>query len=383
MKVLILGIDGYIGWPLAWHLNARGYEVYGIDDKSRRAMVHFEKSISATDILSFKKRQEILWANNMEASLIGVEDIMVDDLRTLNPDAIVHLAEMPSAPFSMADRTNCDHTIKDNVVGTAHLLWRIKEACPNAHLVKLGTMGEYGTPNLPIQEGEFLLTHAEEGKWKEKEVRQDRLLFPRRPGSFYHVSKVCDTYLIEFACRNWGLRSTDIMQGVLYGTRTEETMDKELVTRFDFDETFGTVINRFCVQQVLGLPLTPYGKGNQKRGFLQLRDSLQCIRLIIENPPDKGQYRTVNQFERVFSINQLAEIVKDVGGGGTIENIPNPRNEAEDHYYKPIRQFLPSVGYKPSKTMEEEISLMLKDLREVKGRIEPYKEVIIPKTLWS
>jgi len=249
--------------------------------------------------------------------------------------------------------------------------------------VKLGTMGEYGTPNVPIQEGEFLLTHAEEGKWKEKEVRQDRLLFPRRPGSFYHVSKVCDTYLIEFACRNWGLRSTDIMQGVLYGTRTEETMDKELVTRFDFDETFGTVINRFCVQQVLGLPLTPYGKGNQKRGFLQLRDSLQCIRLIIENPPDKGQYRTVNQFERVFSINQLAEIVKDVGGGGTIENIPNPRNEAEDHYYKPIRQFLPSVGYKPSKTMEEEISLMLKDLREVKGRIEPYKEVIIPKTLWS
>jgi len=397
MKILILGSDGYIGYPLTIHLLKLNHEVYGVDNYSRRRRVATLNSNSLTPIDSREIRRQYLkenFKNFLGQSLINLgfdsPTYIKSLLKDIQPDAVVHLAEQPSAPWSMKD-TNCASiTQRENVIGTLELLWAIKEVCPNTHLLKLGTMGEYGTPDCDIPEGvipnfcldEDIARICQLPAPTEKFCPMSGLLFPRTPGSFYHLSKVHDTLNIHFACRNWGLRSTDIMQGVLFGLIGNGEME---LTRFDYDEYFGTAINRFCAQAIIEHPLTVYGKGNQTRGFLPLKDSIQCLTIVLEQPPALGEYRTLNQFENIYTINQLAHGVRgaayDLGLDVEIENIPNPRLEAEDHYYNPAHQKLFDMGYVPTTDIQGEITTLIKQLLPYKDRV--IKEAIMPKTKWK
>ena len=384
MKVLIAGIDGYLGWPLALHLAARGHEVYGIDNFSRRKNVAEVGSWSAIPIPNMRRRLEV--ARNLlglrikffHGDLRKYQDAL-SVLRESKPDAIVHLGEQPSAPYSMIDCKHASFTQENNVTGTLNLLWAMKEFSPNAHLVKLGTMGEYGTPNIEIPEGFFEIEYR---------GRKDRLPFPRQPGSFYHLSKVHDSANIALACKIWGLMSTDIMQGVVYGTRPNDITDHRLQTRFDFDETFGTVINRFCAQAIIGYPLSPYGKGKQQRGFIALVDSIQCLTIAIENPPKKaGEYRVFNQLDEIYGINELAELVRkaadSLGISVEILSVENPRIEMEEHFYKVEHENLKKLGFRPTRHIEEELEIMLTDLAKFKSRVRARKDAITPRVRWK
>ena len=390
-RVLILGSDGYIGYPLTIHLLKHGYTVFGIDDGSRRRRVSEVGSNSLTPISFMAKRKSYLksfkkFFDQLDLSLgFDTYGYIKSILSIFEPHTIIHLAEQPSAPWSMRNVQYASETQKGNTIGTLHLLWAMKEVCPKAHLIKLGTMGEYGTPNCIIPEGkipEHCLDYSSkihEDGWP---CPMSGLLFPRTPGSFYHLSKVHDTHNIEFACRNWGLRSTDIMQGVVFGLMPISS-DVE-ITRFDYDQYFGTVINRFCAQALINHPLTVYGKGSQTRGFLTLKDSITCITPIIKNPPKQGTYQTFNQFAMTYSINELANIVKECASnlGLKVEtnHLKNPRKEAEEHYYTPIHNKLQKLGYKPTTNIKCEITSLLKDLIPYSKNIK--KEVIYPTTKW-
>ena len=387
MKILILGYDGYLGWPLTLHLLKKGHEVAGLDSFVRRERVRDCGSSSLIPIETPMYRRLILkeFPNyiNEKADFGLHEDpnYITTFLSEIKPDAIIHLAEQPSAPWSMINARYSVVTQWENIIGTLNLLWAMKEVCPETHLVKLGTMGEYGTPNCEIPEGEI----PEKCLWR-KDVRcpMSGLPFPKSPNSFYHLSKVHDTNNIIFACKNWNLRSTDIMQGVVFGVKvTGEESENEL-TRFDYDQYFGTVINRFCTQAIIEHPLTVYGGGGQTRGFLPLKDSIECLTIAIENPPRIGEYRTLNQFENTYTINELADNVAiaaeclglDVG----ISHIDNPRKEKEKHYYNPNHQKLFDLGYKPTKNVFEHIRSLLEDILPYKDRV--IKEVIMPTTNW-
>lgn len=386
MRVLILGIDGYIGWSLALHLKKKGHEIFGIDDFSRRKRIGGYGLNSVTPIAEFYIREEMLGFSIPKFSLgIDESSYIKRVLKEFKPEAIVHLAEQPSAPWSMKSLEKAMQTQEGNVLGTLQLLWTIHQVCPQAHLIKLGTMGEYGTPNCDIPEGR-IPEGCLGGRWQDEDFKEfcpmSGLLFPRTAGSFYHLSKVMDSLNIEFCCRNWGLRSTDIMQGVVFGLN--ETDKDEELTRFDYDECFGTVLNRFCAQTIAGFPLTIYGSGTQTRGFLPLKDSLQCITLALEQPAVEGEYRTLNQFESTYSINQLAQLVLEegikLGIVGEAQDIPNPRNEAEHHYYNPAHQTLFSMGYIPTTDIRGEIKTLLTKLLPYKDRIN--KDLILPKIQW-
>lgn len=280
----------------------------------------------------------------------------------------------------MIDVRHAAYVQVNNVVSTLNLQFAIKEVVPSAHLLKLGTMGEYGTPDVDIPEGFFEV---------EYHGRTDRLPFPRQAGSWYHWSKVAGSNNVMFGCRLYGQRATDVMQGVVFGTRIPAMGDDDdrLLSRLDFDEAFGTAINRFCCEAVIGHPITPYGDGHQKRGFLPLRDSMQCLTLALENPPEPGEYRVFNQFERVYDITELAEIVHhvaaDMGLSPTIRNTVNPRRELEDHYYNPERRKLIDLGYEPTHDIEGEVEVMLRDLLAHRDRIEARRDVLLPKVRWS
>lgn len=384
MRVFIPGVDGYLGWPLAQYLAARGHEVAGCDLFLRRKWVEEIGSQSATPIRSMEERLVAL-KENFGQELIFKEgdlrdyDFVVQFFKFFQPEVIVHLGEIPSAPYSMIDVHHCVFTQTNNIAGTLNILYAMKEVCPQAHLVKLGTMGEYGTPNIDIPEGFFTIEYR---------GRTDTLPFPRQAGSWYHQTKVHGSHNIMFACKIWGLRSTDIMQGVVFGTRIEEMGDDDrLLTRFDFDQCFGTVLNRYCAQAVVGHPLSPYGAGQQKRGFLPLRDSIQCLTIAINNPPKEGEYRVFNQFEEVYSVTQLAQKVKKVGDefglNVDISNLENPRIEKEEHYYNPDHRHLLDLGYKPTHDVEQELRIMLKDLTKYRSRIEQKKEALIPDIRWD
>ncbi len=331
-------------------------------------------SHSAVPILSPEERQKYIpFEVGDMLDYQKVEDV----LQRFRPDAIVHFAEQPAAPYSMIDVQHAVFTQKNNVLGTLNLLWAMKEICPDAHLIKLGTMGEYGTPNIDISEGFFEI---------EFRGRKDRLPFPKQAGSWYHQTKVHDSNNILFACRIWGLRSTDINQGPVYGSKTDEMKEDWQRTRFDFDQSFGTALNRFCSQAVIGFPLTPYGRGGQIRGYININDSMQAIRLIIDNPPKQGEYRVFNQWIEKFSINQLAEIVKQaaekIGLKVTIQALNNPRKEAEEHYYNPDNQGLFRLGLKP-RGLKEVVPQTIKDLIKFKDRIEAKKDFIKPTIKWA
>ncbi len=387
MKILILGSDGYIGYPLHKHLQLRGHEVVGVDNFSRRQRVKYEGSDS---LIPLENREELdtVYSGNL-CSYSGLYSV----LKNFQPHAIVHLAEQPSAPWSMKDVHKATVTQLENVQGTMNVLWGMKELVPDAHLVKLGSMGEYGTPNCDIPEGmipEDCLDGAKDVKSIMGEITDilphkcplSSLPFPKSPHSFYHLSKVHDTNNIIFACKTWGLTSTDIMQGVVFGVSISDEIP---LTRFDYDQYFGTAINRFCTQAISDYPLTVYGSGKQTRGFLPLRDSIQCLTLAIENPPEQGTYRTLNQFENIYSIFDLAKMVikaaYEGGYGAQIKHLPNPRIESENHYYNPAHQKLFDLGYEPTTDIYGEIIRLIVDILPYKERI--IKEVIMPTTQWK
>lgn len=386
MKVFIAGIDGYLGWTLAQYLTARGHEVAGADKMLRREWVAEMNSQSAMPIYSREERLAAFKEHYGKDLDFRVGDFLDYDFvkgffEEFQPEAIVHLGQMPSAPYSMIDRDHTVFTQHNNVIGNLNILWAMKEVVPDAHLLKLGTMGEYGTPNVDIPEGFFEIEYR---------GRKDRLPFPRQAASFYHWSKVHDSNNTMYACKIWGLRATDVMQGVVFGTRIDEMgedPDPRLRTRLDFDEGFGTAINRFVSQAIIGHPLTLFGAGHQRRGFLPLRDSMQCMALTIENPPEKGEYRVFNQFEETYNIYELADMVQEVGAeiGLDVEifEYENPRNEAAEHYYNPDRQHLLDIGYEPTHDVKAEMRIMFKDLLPHRDRIEAKKSALIPEVRWD
>jgi len=384
MKILICGIDGYIGWPLSLRQLAIGNDVCGIDNFSRRKNVGEMNSHSVLPIQSMDERTKILKEkfgnrfNFREGDMLDPQ--FVDNiLKQFQPDTIVHLAEQASAPFSMIDQKHNIYTQQNNVLGTLNLVHSMQNHIPTAHLVKLGTMGEYGyDPGLEIPEGFFEI---------EFRGKKATVPYPRLAGSWYHWSKVHDSNNIMFACKLWGLRSTDIMQGIVYGTRTDEIESEKYHTRFDFDEAFGTVINRYCAQAVIGHPLTVHGTGGQTRGFLSLSDSIQCISLLIKNPPEPKEYRVVNQFDEQHSVFKLAELVQDIGNkkgfNVEIKSKSNPRMESEEHFYKADHDKLKELGFKPTREIEKEIGFMLDDLMKYKERIEEKKSAIVKEIKWK
>ena len=384
MRVFIAGVDGHLGWTLAQYLAARGHDVAGADNFFRRQWVDEMGSWSATPISAMPERRQAFRAHFGKELRFWEGDLrdygLVETIfNEFQPDAIVHLGECPSAPYSMVDVQHAVFVQTNNLTTTFNLLFAMRDLRPQAHLVKLGTMGEYGTPNVDIPEGFFEIEYR---------GRRDKLPFPRQAGSWYHWSKVHGSNNIMFACRIWNLRATDIMQGVVFGTRIDEMGDDErLLTRVDFDQAFGTVVNRFCCQAVIGHPLTPFGKGHQRRGFLPLRDSMQCLTLAIEHPPESSAYRVLNQFEEVYDVTDLALKVQKAGAEAgldvVVHNLENPRKEMEEHYYHPDHQHLFDLGYKPTHDVEAEMRIMLRDLLRYRSRIEAKREVLIPDVRWD
>lgn len=383
MKVLILGIDGYLGWALALRLVAKNHEVAGIDNLATRRAVEEVGSDSAFPLPDPKERVREVKKNlgaDIEFHLGDVTDkeFLHNVIKTFKPDAIVHFAEQRSAPYSMKDLDHAKYTLQNNLFSTLNLIYSVKEIDPSIHIVKMGTMGEFGTPNFDIPEANFVEAVIN-GK-------RDKIFTPRWASSVYHFSKVFDSYLLTYYNQLYGITVTDIMQGPVYGTKIEEMTSETLRTRFDFDETWGTVVNRFCVEAILGLPLTAYGKGGQTRGFISLEDSVEALKVLIEHPPKQGEFRVVNQFMEIYSINQIAEMVKragdELGLNVQIAHVQNPRVEAEEHYYNPERKILDSLGFRPKRRMPEEVKVMIKDLLPYKERLERFKHVIMPKTRW-
>ena len=382
MRILVLGGDGYLGWPTAMRFSNRGHEVYVVDDYLRRR-AHVEAGTdSLTPILPGLPERVEAWRDVTGREIAYTEGDLCDwavtepVFREFQPEAVVHYGEMPSAPYSMKDREHAVFTQTNNVVNTLNVVFAIEAFAPDAHLVKLGTMGEYGTPNIDIEEGFITIEHK---------GRSDTLPFPKLPGSFYHLSKVHDSHNIHFACRVRGLRATDLNQGVVYGIETEETaLDERLATRFDYDDVFGTALNRFCLQAVIGHPLTVYGKGGQTRGYLNIVDTLRCIELAVLHPAEPGEFRVFNQFTESFSVLDLAELVQkagaEVGLDVVIGAVDNPRVEQEEHYYNPAHTKLLDLGLRPHLLSAELVESMFSVIARFKDRANP--DHILPRDRW-
>ena len=381
MKVLVIGGDGYCGWATALYLSNQGYEVGILDSLVRR---HWDLQLGVetlTPIASIQHRLQ-RWQDLTGKSIdlfvgdITDYDFLSKALHQFQPEAIVHFGEQRSAPFSMIDREHAVLTQVNNVVGTLNLLYAMREDFPDCHLVKLGTMGEYGTPNIDIEEGYITIEHN---------GRKDTLPYPKQPGSMYHLSKVHDSHNIHFACKIWGLRATDLNQGVVYGVLTEETgMDELLINRLDYDGVFGTALNRFCIQAAIGHPLTVYGKGGQTRGFLDIRDTVRCVELAIANPAQPGEFRVFNQFTELFSVGDLAAMVqnasKSIGLKVEVNNLDNPRVEKEEHYFNAKNTNLLSLGLQPHYLSEALLDSLLNFAIKYQNRVD--REHILPKVTW-
>ena len=382
MRILILGGDGYLGWPTAMRFSSRGHDVHVVDNYLRRSAHREAGTDSLTPIAADLPARVAAWHEVTGRTITVTEGDLSDwetvetVFRDVQPQAVVHYGEMPSAPYSMKDRAHAVFTQTNNVVGTLNVLWAIRDLAPDCHLVKLGTMGEYGTPNIDIEEGYIQIVHN---------GRTDYLPFPKLPGSMYHLSKVHDSHNIHFACRVWGLRATDLNQGVVYGIQTDETrLDDRLLTRFDYDDVFGTALNRFCLQAVIGHPLTVYGKGGQTRGYLNIVDTLRCIELAVTHPAEAGEFRVFNQFTESFSVLDLAELVQkagaEVGLDVAIGAVDNPRVEQEEHYYNPAHTKLLDLGLRPHLLSAELVESMFSVIARFKDRVIP--DHILPRDRW-
>ncbi len=381
MKICVMGGDGYCGWATALYLSKKGHSVSIIDNFSRRLWDHELGVQTLTPIATLPERLRAwreLTGREIDSYTGDVTeyDFLSATLRAIEPEAVVHFAEQRSAPYSMIDRKHAVFTQVNNVVGTLNLLFALKEFAPECHLIKLGTMGEYGTPNIDIEEGYLTVEHN---------GRKDVLPFPKQPGSFYHLSKVHDSHNMMFTCKIWGLRATDLNQGVVYGTMTDETAYGEtLINRFDYDEVFGTVLNRFCVQAAIGHPLTVYGKGGQTRGFLDIRDTVRCIELACLNPSGPGECRVFNQFTEQFSVLDIAELVRTAAAhmGLTVEinHLPDPRVEAEQHYYNAKHSKLIDLGLKPHFLSDSLLDSLMNIAVKYSDRID--RSTLYPTVNW-
>ena len=381
-RILILGGDGYLGWPTAMHFSVRGFDVTIVDNLSKR---RWEQELGVRPLIpipSLLHRVE-QWAETTGKRIrcyvgdVTNFDFMDSVIEQVRPDTVIHFGEQPSAPFSMRDREHAVFTQVNNVVGTLNLVFALYNHGSEAHLVKLGTMGEYGTPNIDIEEGYITIVHK---------GRQDRLPYPKQPHSFYHLSKVHDSHNLMFAARTWNLRVTDLNQGVVYGVSTPETrLHADLVTSFHYDETFGTVINRFLVQAAKGIPLTVYGSGGQRRGFLNILDTLQCVELACLNPAQPGEFRVFNQFTEQFTVGELADRVREAGAKHSIEvttsSVENPRVEKERHYYEAAHTGLVELGLEPHLLTVDVLADMLDEVLRHADSVDV--DVVWPKTLWA
>ena len=378
---MVLGGDGYCGWATALYLSAKGHTVAILDNFVRRQWDHELGAQTLTPIAPLSDRLRT-WARLTGKTIdLFVGDVMdydflLSQVQQFEPETIIHFAEQRSAPYSMIDRKHAVFTQTNNVIGTLNVLFAIRETLPDCHLIKLGTMGEYGTPNIDIEEGYIHIEHN---------GRRDVLPYPKQPGSFYHLSKVHDSHNMMFACKIWGLRATDLNQGVVYGTMTDEIgLDEALINRLDYDEVFGTVLNRFCVQAAIGQPLTVYGKGGQTRGFLDIRDTVRCIELACLNPAARGECRVYNQFTEQFSVMDIAikvrEAGKDLGMKVEIDHIPDPRVEAEQHYYNAKHSKLLDLGLQPHYLSESLLDSLMNIALKYRDRIDP--TIILPQVNW-
>ncbi len=382
MRILILGGDGYLGWPTAMHFSSKGHEVWVVDNYLKRDLAkqtNSEALISNPDLDRRSEIYELITGNKIKVIIGDVADYstLYWIFREFIPETVIHYAEQPAAPYGMTDFEEARLTLNNNLNTTLNTIWAVMEHAPDCHIIKLGTMGEYGTPNIDIEEGWLEVEHK---------GRVQKFLYPRQAGSVYHTTKIMDTDLLWFYVRTFGISVTDLMQGPVYGLITEQTeLDKRLLSNFHYDDIFGTVMNRFLVQAVAGIPLTVYGLGGQTRGYLDLRDTLQCIELALSNPAAKGELRIMNQFVEVFSVNQLANRVKSVGNqmglNVGIYLIPNPRIELEIHHYKPVHTALLDLGLEPHYLTDDVIEKMLQVIQAYKDLIDPAK--IMPRVRWN
>ena len=381
LRIIVAGGDGFCGWPTALYLSKQGHEVTIIDSLVRRDIDDELGSNSVTPILPLEQRVAA-W-EEVSGSRIDVRIGDLSDYEFLSavvtdvqPEAFVHFAEQRSAPYSMIDREHAIYTQRTNVEGTLNVLWAIRDYAPECHLVKLGTMGEYGQPNIDIEEGFIEIEHR---------GRKDRLPFPKQPGSFYHLSKVHDSDNIMFACKIWNIAATDLNQGIVYGLHTNETrMDPRLVNRFDYDAVYGTALYRFLIQAAVGHPLTVYGDGSQTRAYLNIEDTVRCIELACANPAQPGEFRVFNQFTESFSVEELA--VKVVAAASTlgidaqINHVENPRVEKYNHYYNAVNTRLIDLGLEPHLLTEGVLAEILEVARAHAGRVR--NELILPSVTW-
>jgi len=374
MRVLVLGADGYLGWPTCMYFSQRGHEVIGVDNYFRRMAcieLDCEPLINNPNFVERARIWEEITRKKIHVHIGDVTNyqFLKSIFEEYKPEVVIHYAEQPSAPYSMLNRDKAAFTITNNLISTLNVAYAVKEINPSCHIIKLGTMGEYGTPNIDIPEG-----------WIEIEYkgRKDKFLFPRQASSLYHTTKIQDTDMLWFYVRTWGIRVTDLMQGPVYGISTDEAdLDERLMPNFNYDEIFGTVLNRFVVQAVVGYPLTVYGKGGQTRGYINLRDTLQCVYLAAMNPPKEGELRIYNQITETFTVNELAEKVKRVGEKlgykVEIQHLPNPRKEAEEHYYNPKYTGLLELGLKPHYLTDEVLEGMFKIVEKYKDNIKTHR----------
>lgn len=381
MKVLVIGGDGYCGWATALYLSDRGHEVGIVDSLVRR---HWDNQLGVntlTPIAPIKQRIQRwkdLTGQHIELYIGDITnyEFLQKSMSDFEPEAVVHFGEQRSAPFSMIDREHAVLTQTNNVVGTLNLLYIMQHQFPDCHLVKLGTMGEYGTPNIDIEEGYIEIEHN---------GRKDLLPYPKQPGSFYHLSKVHDTHNIHFACKIWGLRATDLNQGIVYGVLTDQTgRDEMLVNRLDYDGVFGTALNRFCIQAAVGHPLTVYGSGKQTRAMLDIRDTVRCVELALETPAQPGEFRVFNQFTEQFSIMDIAKQVQAAGSTlglkVEVDHIDNPRVEAEEHYFNAKNTKLLDLGLEPHLLSDSLLDSLLNFAVKYQGRVN--SDDILPKVQW-
>lgn len=382
MRLLILGGDGYLGWPTAMHFAVRGDEVCVMDNYLRRRLAQETHSESLISPPPLDERARLFHAVSGKRVEVVIGDCcayerLLGVVKSFQPNVVIHYAEQPSAPYSMIDYRSARLTLDNNLGATFNLIWAVLEAAPRCHIVKLGTMGEYGTPNIDIEEGWITIEHK---------GRKGTFLYPRQAGSLYHTTKVLDTDLLWFYVRTYGLQVTDLMQGPVYGLRTPESdMDEGLATIFHYDDIFGTVVNRFVTQAVAHIPLTVYGKGGQTRGYLNLLDTLQCIELAARTPPGLGKLRVLNQFTEGFSVNALAERVSRVGNSlgldVRVESLDNPRVEAEEHYYNPVHSGLLELGLKPHYLTDEVVADMMHTVMKHGESIDRRK--MLPRVRWK
>jgi len=382
MRVLILGGDGYLGWPTAMQFAAKGYDVCVLDSYLRRRIsmeTDSEPLIAVPNLLERTRIYEEVLGHKIQTVIGDCTDynLLLGVIKEFSPETIIHYAEQPSAPYSMADLRSARLTFENNLGATFNLIWAVMEAVPECHIIKLGTMGEYGTPNIDIEEGWIDIEHK---------GRSDRFLYPRQAGSLYHTTKVLDTDLLWFYVRTYGLQISDLMQGPVYGLRTDEAdLDTRLMPFFNYDDIFGTVLNRFVTQAVAQIPLTVYGKGGQTRGYLNIKDTLQCVELAAKNPPGRGEMRVLNQFTEQFSVNELADLVQKAGNrlglGVEINSIENPRKEAEEHYYNATHSGLLELGLKPHFLTQDILVDMLEVVLRNRDNIDMNK--IMPRVRWK